>query len=341
MGQLKNKNILVTGATGFLGYYIIQELFTNSEASLVVLKRTSSEYQQLRPFESRISYIDGDLNDIFPLLQLLDNIDIVIHAAASLASSADSFEKLYNDNVEATKNLVDLSLMCNIEKFIFVSSASVFGKSELHAITETSDDYPTKSKPYAHTKYLSELEVWRGYNEGLNISIINPTQILGAGNWSYSSPKMIHTIGQGHKKYPSGSNGFVDVRDVAKMIHLAINNTKSGSQFLCTGHNSTYLDIIKSLCNKLKIVTPSSPISKGDITFARIISFLNRFLPMKKSGFGIENLVKSTKKVTYSNAKSCSQFEMQYTPLDDTLQDISEAYQMAIKNELSPTYLSI
>ena len=71
---------------------------------------------------------------------------------------------------------------------------------------------------YAISKYRGELEVWRGISEGLNAVILNPSTILGFGDWNDGSCALFKTVYNEFGWYSPGINGFVDVEDVAKVI---------------------------------------------------------------------------------------------------------------------------
>ena len=79
----------------------------------------------------------------------------------------------------------------------------------------------TSNSKYGQSKYLAEMEVWRGIAEGLNAVMVNPSIILGAGDWNSGSSAIFQSAYNNFPWYTKGSTGFVDVRDVASaMISL-------------------------------------------------------------------------------------------------------------------------
>ena len=72
---------------------------------------------------------------------------------------------------------------------------------------------------YAKTKYLAELEVWRGVAEGLNVVMVNPTVVLGAGDWTRSSLQLIKYVHDERPFYTDGLVNYVDVLDVAESLY--------------------------------------------------------------------------------------------------------------------------
>jgi nucleoside-diphosphate-sugar epimerase len=102
---------------------------------------------------------------------------------------------------------------------------------------------------YAITKYLSENEVWRGIEEGLNAVIINPSVIIGPGNWNESSLSIFKTLSNGLQFYTAGANAFVDVRDVVNAMQRLVSTTEAfGQRYLCTGTNVGFKQLFEEAC---------------------------------------------------------------------------------------------
>ena len=94
-------------------------------------------------------------------------------------------------------------------------------------ITEETYWTPSKRKSgYSLSKFFSEMEVWRGIEEGLDAVIVNPSIIMGPGNWEIGSPKLFQSIWKGLNYYTKGISGFVDVRDVVKAMILLMEETR-------------------------------------------------------------------------------------------------------------------
>ena len=92
------------------------------------------------------------------------------------------------------------------------------------------EDSPYNSH-YAQSKYLAELEVWRGIAEGLSAVVVNPSLVLGVGDWGRSSSRVFRYIWQEKPFYTDGQVNWVDVRDVAEIIFLLLEEKKFNRQF--------------------------------------------------------------------------------------------------------------
>jgi dihydroflavonol-4-reductase len=126
------------------------------------------------------------------------------------------------NNVEGTANLVNAALEKGVRKICHVSSVAALGRlDEQQLITEETNWVPSKKiSGYSESKFFSEVEIWRGIEEGLNAVIVNPSIILGPANWETGSAKMFKTVWDGMKFFTRGVTGFVDVRDVVKAMIL-------------------------------------------------------------------------------------------------------------------------
>ena len=194
--------ILVTGATGLVGSHLVFQLLKKGLDVRAVKRATSNTANTLKVFSyytenakalfEKIEWVEADLMDVDDVDTLFENISEVYHCAAMVSFAPKDKKDLLQYNAGITANLVNVSLRTNVKKFGMISSVSVLDKSQDKETTEA--DY-WKNDPdvsvYGISKYMSEMEVWRGVEEGLNAVIVNPSLILGPGNWSSSSSTLI------------------------------------------------------------------------------------------------------------------------------------------------------
>ena len=105
------------------------------------------------------------------------------------------------------------------------------------------------------------MEVWRGIAEGLNAVIVNPSIILGPGNWNEGSTAIFKKVYEGLNWYSEGINGFVDVRDVALSMILLMQSNISEERFIVSGHNLSYKDVVFKIAEVFKVKRPSKKIN--------------------------------------------------------------------------------
>ncbi len=236
-------NILVTGGTGFLGSYIIKELVKNNY-SVRAIKRASSHLPFYIPaaiFE-KVEWVEGDVLDIISLEEAMKGIDTVIHSAAIISFDRSDRKRMYHVNIQGTANMINTALEKGISRFVHISSVAALGRTKMtsHVNEEKKWQDSKNNTHYAISKYRSEIEVWRAMGEGLNAVIVNPSTVLGYGDWNTSSCKIFKTVYDGFPWYTTGINGFVDIEDVARAITMLIENNISEQRFIINSDNWSF-----------------------------------------------------------------------------------------------------
>ena len=244
--------IFVTGGTGLVGSHILLELSQNGKkfkalkrefSSLSICKNIFKHYNAEGLFE-KINWVEGDVNDISSLESGMQNCEKVLHCAAVVSFQPSDAELLKKVNIEGTANVMNVALNSGVKRVGFVSSIAALGRNSSEGIVDEECHFKkTKlDSNYALSKYYAEQEVWRASHEGLEVVIVNPSVILGPGNWSKGSSQIFQKIHSGLKFYTAGSTGYVDVVDVANsLVALLFSNVKN-ERFIVNGANLKYRD---------------------------------------------------------------------------------------------------
>ena len=254
--------ILVTGATGILGRVIVLELLKRGK-TVRATKRKSSNLQEVRKsfqfytetpneyFDS-IEWIEVDFEDIHSLQNALNGVEEVYHCAAKVSFHPKDEKKMYQTNIEGTKQLLFACQNSSVKKFLFVSSIAVLdGLNENGELDESSDFNPKiDHSAYAISKHFSEMEVWRASAEGLNTVIVNPGLIIGSGNWKESSGTLFMEFEKNDYTF-SGGTSYVDVRDVAQISIELMEKNIFGERFILVSESAKYEEIGNSIRQKL------------------------------------------------------------------------------------------
>jgi hypothetical protein len=150
----------------------------------------------------------------------MTGMDAVILAAAKISFSARERRELWSTNIEGTANVVNAALERKIRRFLYVSSVAALGRtaSSEEVTEEKSWEKSPYNTNYAISKFHGEMEVWRGMGEGLPAVIVNPSTILGYGDWNNTSCAIFRSVFNEFPWYTEGINGFVDVLDTARAI---------------------------------------------------------------------------------------------------------------------------
>lgn len=318
------KRVMVTGATGFIGHYIVKQLLESGYQVSVLVRPDSKNLNTLKPFEGQIRIFQSDLHNIELLEQACADQDIVVHASAIVSFENSRYSELIKTNVEGTANLINVCLELKTPHFIHISSIAALGglpgQTELDESANWTDKKHTN--PYSLSKHLAELEVWRGAAEGLDITILNPSLVIGVWDAGHHSMQLFKTINSKWPFYPSGSNGFVDVKDVAQAVIQSIDKKPVQERVIINGYNISYRDMLNQIASIKGIAGPSRLFPK---TLALLGGSLIRFgalITGRKHYFQSSLLNSVYTKSSYNNKKSIEKLDMIYRPIEQTLTEV-------------------
>lgn len=320
--------ILVTGGTGMLGAHLLLQL-VEKDKKVRALKRNSSNlsitekvfnHYQKAALLKQIEWIDGDVLDTPSLELAMQGCVEVYHAAALVSFEKKNAQKMLDINVQGTANVVNVALAQNIQKLGHVSSIAALSRYEDENIV-TEENYwkpnPHNSN-YAISKYLSEQEVWRGTQEGLPAVIINPSVILGPGDWSKGSSQMFQKVWEGLKFYTTGGTGYVDVADVARALIELIESDVKNDRYIVNGENlkfRTVFDWIAEDLGKSKATIKVTPLLKE---IAWRLEVARCFITRKPPLLTKETANSAMTTTRYANQK-LSDFGFEHTPIRESI----------------------
>ena len=320
--------IFITGANGLVGSYIVKQLLSQNIRPRC-LKRKNSDLSLLKEFNDEIDWVEGDLLDIIGLTKLLNGVHQIIHAAGLVSFNPKHYDLMLKVNVEGTANLVNAALNLSIKKFFFVSSISTLGKGKIkNTISESSMwEESDENSYYSKTKYLAELEVWRGIEEGLEGIIINPTIILGPGNWLNGSTKLFKYGYDENIFYPSGTINFIDVRDVANLTLLLLNSGIFNERYILNSGTTTYKEFFNKVALAFDKKPPKTKATKLISELAWRLEKIKAFIFKKDPLLTKETARASKNNLIYENQKIKNLFNYNFIELDTTINWVTESLQ--------------
>jgi dihydroflavonol-4-reductase len=292
--------ILVTGGTGLVGFHLLLRLslekevvraIYRSENKLLHVKKLFEEQNKLSEFE-KIEWVKADILDIPALETAFTDVSYVYHCAALVSFNPKDEEKLYQNNIVGTANVVNCCLSSDVKKLCYVSSISALGNETEHNLIineETERNNEAVRNDYSISKFGAEMEVWRGFQEGLDVVIVNPGVIFGNGFPTEGSSLFIENIKDGQLFYTQGKLGIVAVEDVVKAMTTLMKSPISGERFILVAEDVTYKDLFESVADSLasrtsakKIKKPKFEIKKWQLQIIRIFEFLFSTLFFRK-----------------------------------------------------------
>ena len=328
--------IFVTGGTGLVGSHLLFDLLSSGE-KVKALKRPQSDILNVRKvfgyysanaemLFNKIEWCEGDLTDYDSLLDALDGIDKVYHCAAAVSFNACDKALLFSSNVEGTANMVNAALECKIKKLCYVSSVATLGKNDKFITEETDWKSSPENSAYSVSKYAAEREVWRASEEGLNVIVVNPSTIIGPGNWNNGSSALFKKAFDGISYYTDGVTGFIGVRDVCKLMIELTNSNYKNERFILNSENISYKEFFTYVN---RCFGHSAPFIKITVFLSAIIwriEKLKGFVSNKNRLITRETASLANKKSHYSNSKVTNLLTFQFTPIQSVIKEVCSIY---------------
>lgn len=250
MTETKPKTAFVTGATGFLGTHLCNQLHQQGWQVYALCRNP----QNATGLNQEIQRVKGDiLSPVDFSAEVPDDLDAIFHTAASTNTWFKNNPMQTTTNIEGTKNIIKMAMEKKAVRYIHVSSVVVFGiHKHLSNITE---DMPKPGENswinYVRTKTRSEKIVLS--QKDIDSVIINPTHIIGPGdthNWA----RLIKMVAeQKLPSIPNGAGSFVDVRDVADGIINAFHHGKTGENYLLGGTDLNFKQFVYKVADMLDV----------------------------------------------------------------------------------------
>jgi dihydroflavonol-4-reductase len=325
--------ILVTGGTGFLGGHLLWQLLQRHD-HVVAICRSSSILKSLETIFSfytatpadvlsRVTWRVADLNDAATLAAALTGIRVVYHCGA-VVSLGGTTDRILDTNVVGTRNLVNASLKSGVAQFCFVSSIAACGREDgTHFIDEETpwvEELPRSL--YSQSKYAAEQEVWIGIQKGLKAVIVNPGVILGAFGNDSGSAKLFLKVRKGLKFYTHGGTGYVDVRDVAKVMIQLVENHVAAERFVLVGENCSHKEVLEWMADGYGQPRPFIPMGKGVLyligSLTELLGKLFHFQPFLDRGTARS----ASNRSFYSNLKVMKALDFQFIPVKQGIREV-------------------
>lgn len=265
--------ILVTGATGFVGYHVANRCVQKNLGEVLCLARPQSEKKFLRQLPVKI--IEGDLQEKKSLEAAMRGIDLLFHVAADYRLWAKNPDELIQSNVKGTENILEAAAQAGVKKIVVTSSVSAVGRSEIHQYKNPSADRtawekqfcgnesmdPTESQligPYKKSKYLAELAARNFAQKGLLVVIVNPSTPVGSHDIkpTPTGKLILDFLNRKMPAYLDTGLNLIDVQDVAEGHLLAAEKGKIGERYILGNKNMMLKEILDLLSKITGLTAP-------------------------------------------------------------------------------------
>lgn len=215
MEAKQSKSYLITGGAGFLGINLIRYLLARNQRVALL---------DIAPFDfpdvnKQVNIITGDIRDQAVVDEAMENIDVVIHAAAALPLYKQ--EDIFSTNVDGTRNVLESAYRYKVERVIHISTTAVYGIPDHHPLVE--DDKLNGVGPYGESKVLAEQVCAEYLSRGMCVPILRPKSFIGPERLGVFA--LLYEWAKDGKNFPvlgSGDNlyQYLDVEDLCDAIWL-------------------------------------------------------------------------------------------------------------------------
>ena len=312
--------VLVTGASGYIGKYLLDELVEHGYEVKALTRQPSLKIKD-------VEIVRGDIIKPESLLSALDGVDAVFHNAAYAVDWGKKSE-FYRPNVEGTKNIAEACKKKGVDKIIYTSSAGVYGFPNINdEITEKSPKNPLNA--YQISKLDGENVLKRYKN--MDISIIRPSLVLGgdgrAGNI------ILEKIEQGKMTYIGSGSQYISLvhpNDVAQCLRLALENNGRHDIFNVVSFVCTIKELFDEIANQLGAGSPKKHISYAIAYSAAFFAEIFATKEPSLTRFRVKSLG-TTRKISCERAKREIGYKPKYD-LQSTVEDMVSWYKQHTQN---------
>jgi len=322
------KVILVTGATGFLGKHLVEQLRSAGPAArLRILCRGVSPWDQ----DPQVEVLRGDITSPSDVARAAEGVTEIYHLAGRVARQPKDSALLYRTHVEGTRNVCEAAGRHEVQKIVAVSSSGTIAVGREPVVHDESSGYKHEivgEWPYYLSKIFAEKLALRYFaDQQLPVVVANPSLLLGPGDDRLSSTRDIALFLEGQiLAIPLGGLNFVDARDAAAGLIAAMRSGKPGERYLLGGVNCSFRELIGKVARvsgaRAPKMQPSLRVSRWSATLLR------RLLPLAGKSFELDDAsIKMSALFWYCNS-SKARTELGFTTRDpaatlkDTVDDL-------------------
>lgn len=319
------KNILITGATGFIGSHLTIKLH-HLGYNVRAFHRATSNALTLKQVD--VEHCIGDIRDMDSLMRAMKGCDTVFHTAAIVSFWKRKREEQLDVNVTGTRRIVEACRACGVGKLVHTSSVAALGfRVDGKLIDETTAFNWGTHITYKYSKYLAEQEVLAGVDHVLDATIVNPAIVIGPGDVYVHGGQIVRDIKCARMPfYVDGGMNVVSVHDVVDGHIAAAARGRSGERYILGGENLTHKEVFTRTARTVGGRAPKlkAPVwmAAGVARACDLIGDVTRkqpwITPELISGIGLYNW--------YSSDKAKRELGCSSTPIDAAIREAYEWY---------------
>jgi dihydroflavonol-4-reductase len=330
----------VTGATGLIGSHLVLRLTEENMSVTALFRNENGKEEVLNLFRfygkenlfQQVQWVIGDVEDVDDMYELTEGMHTVFHCAAIVSYHKKEASRMLEVNINGTKNIVNACIENDVKHFIHVSSISALGDSKGEIIDEeTPRNFNDYHSNYSKGKYLSEQEVWRGIQEGLNATIVNPGVVFGPNNCTRSSGTMIARIQKGLPALPAGGSGIVSVLDVVEVMIRAAKQEPTNERYILCAENVLMSELFTKIADALNVKIGKTIAQRWQIVLVFYMEALVELFTGKRATITREIIRNYDDVKRFDGSKATRTFGFEYRDTFSSIKDNIRYYKVLSK----------
>lgn len=314
--------VVVTGANGFLGSWVLKAL-EKQGCEVLALIRKGSDQSEIKDFGGQI--FEGDILDIDSLNRAFAGADSVFHLAGVIAYKKSERSLMERVNVGGTANVITAARLAKIRRLVHLSSVTAVGAG--FSFHEILNEYSPFNVEHLHlgyfdTKRQAEILVKGAAQRGdFEAVILNPSTIYGPGDSRKSSRKTQLKVARGEFPfYTGGGVSIVAIEDAVRGILAAWQKGRSGERYILSGENITIQKLLTTIAEIANVPPPKWKIPNAALFTIGAIGDLKEHLGLKTS-ISIENAWTSTLYHWFDHGKATRELDFNPRPARAALEE--------------------
>ncbi len=282
------RRVLVTGANGFIGSHLVDELIRRGNCEVHGLVRETSDLRWLRDKPVTLHY--GDITDYQSLVRAAEGIECIIHSAAKI--KAKNYHEFYEFNAQGTKLMLEAALACSVcRKFILISTQAASSPSRRYCcMTEHDESFPISA--YGRSKRASE-QIAYSYRNRLDLIILRPVAVYGPRD--REALKIIRLVGSGLFVQPGLKPTRISVVHVGDLVRICADavtvKVPSGTTYYVSdGRQYDMRDLLTTVARILKRRFVHVSIPRGLALFCGVLVESLRILPFSPEFVSLDKI---------------------------------------------------
>jgi dihydroflavonol-4-reductase len=331
---------LVTGATGFLGRHLVRALLDGGHSVVALVRRSSAPDVAA---DARVLEAPGDVLDPASVAAAIAGCDGVFHCAGKVSRKPEDAEELRRLHVDGTRNVARACIAGRVRRLVLASTSGTIAVSDdPDRVATEEDDAPIgllNRWPYYRSKLFAEKAAFElhgtpldGSTETLEVVSVNPTLLLGPGDVNGSSTEDVRLfLERKIPAVPPGGLSFVDARDAATAMLLAMERGVGGRRYLVGACNLTVKEFFARLERVSGVRAPLLPMPRQTREVARTgAEMLERFAQRLGIPVAVDPVSLDMGHFYWYLDASLAESELGWSPRDptetlvDTVRDLEE-----------------